>query len=396
MGAGAASYLSVFLVRLGASNWLVSLFTSLPALVTIIAALPVGALVQRSKNLIGTVCVTRLIFRSVVGLFALLPLLPPAVGPVVLVAARSLISVASATSGVAHTTVLGKIVPPRRRPQFLSNRMAVHRLVATFVGYAAGQWLTAVAYPLNYQVLFGTALVAAIGGYLIYSRLRLPEEPPQQEVARAPKTGIKEMFRLIVGTPGFRKFAIAALVFRFGMHLPSSLYTIYKVRDLGCTDAWIGILLTVQRVLSLVGFVVLGRLLRKPRVRKWLWVSCVGTALLPFTTALARTPEMLLIPSSIVGIFGAGMNVFLTNTLFSSSPEDSRPAFAATNTFLANTSAFLAPLLGTAIADATSIKTAMVVGGVIRLLGALMFYWLRVGRRQEGTPRGAPASERAT
>jgi len=382
LGAGVASYLSVFLVRLGASNWLVSLFTSLPALVTILAALPVGAYVQRSRNLIRTVCVGRLIFRSVVGLFALLPFLTPSVAPVVLVIARSLIAIPSVAGGVAHTTVLGKAISPRRRPQVLSNRMAFHRLTGTIVGYLAGQWLTAVAYPVNYQLLFATALLCGIGGFVIYSRLRLPQED-QPEIKNTPKAGLREMIRLIVGTPDFGRFAVAALVFRFGMHLPSSLYTIYKVRELGCSDAWIGVLLTVERILSLVGFVVLSRVLRKPRVRKWLWVSCAGTALLPFTTALARTPEMLLIPSTIVGLFGAGMNVFLTNTLFTSSSEETRPAFAATNTFLANTTAFLAPLFGTALADTTSITKALLFAGVVRLGGAMMFYWLRVGQKRE-------------
>ncbi|MBN1401728.1 MAG: hypothetical protein JXA74_12870, partial [Anaerolineae bacterium] len=76
-GAGAMSFLGVFLVRLGAPNWLVGLYTSLPALFTILAVLPMGAFVARRGQFVQTAVVGRLFFRAIIGLFAFLPFLPP-------------------------------------------------------------------------------------------------------------------------------------------------------------------------------------------------------------------------------------------------------------------------------------------------------------------------------
>jgi len=385
---GATSFLSVFLVRLGAPNWLVGLYASLPALATILSALPVGAYVQRQKDLIKTANVGRLIFRAAIGLFALVPYLPAPLSGYVLVGARSLIAAPAVASGVAHTTILAKVVPPRRRPQVLSIRMAFHGLSGAIVGYVAGRWLDATPFPFNYQVLFVAAFVTGLGSIYVYSRLRLPEDEDKQPVQARPR-GARAMFRLIADAPAFRNFAIAAFLFRLSTHLPTALYTIYRVRTLGSSDAWIGVLLTVERLLSVVGYFALSRLLTKAGLRRRLWLSCVCMALYPITMGLARTPEMLLIPSVIVGLFGAGMNIFLTDTLIRVSPDEERPTFVAANTFLTNVTAFAAPMLGTALADVWGITTVLFAAGGLRLLGGLSFLWLGVAGR---SPRPSSSS----
>ncbi|MDZ4719766.1 MAG: hypothetical protein SH847_15050, partial [Roseiflexaceae bacterium] len=49
---GAAAYLSVFLVRLGASPLLVGLLTSLPALTGMLLAIPLGRFLERQRNMV--------------------------------------------------------------------------------------------------------------------------------------------------------------------------------------------------------------------------------------------------------------------------------------------------------------------------------------------------------
>jgi MFS family permease len=163
------------------------------------------------------------------------------------------------------------------------------------------------------------------------------------------------------------------------MAMPQALYTIYRVRVMGASDWWIGVLLTTERVLSVLVYLALGRLLSRSRVRRWLWVTCIGVALYPLTMGLARTPEMLLIPAICGGIFGSGMNIFITNTLFQVSPEDGRPPFVAADATLANITSFVGPILGTALASAMGIAPALLVIAGFRVLGGLSFWRLKVG-----------------
>lgn len=388
--AGAMAFIAVFLVRLGAPNWMVGLDTALPALVTILTILPAGAFVRRQRSLIKVANWSRLIWRLIVGAFALLPLLPPTIAPYLLVFGRTLMSIPGSTLNVATTTILGQVTTVKRRPRMLSTRMALHGLVGAGVGFLAGQWLEHTAYPLNYQILFLSALAAGLGNIYCLSRLRLPEVRPQQ-IAQRKRMSFAEMFTLVSSARTFRNFAIAEFIFRMGLSMPSALFTIFRVRTLGSSDAWIGTLLTVERLVSVGAYFALGRLLTKPGVRKWLWVSCIGVALYPLTMALCTTPTMLLIPTLVAGLFSAGMDVFLTNTLFQVSPEEERPSFIAANTLLANVTAFVAPMLGTTMADVLDIRLALLCAGVIRIVGALSFWRLGVARE---TASAMEAAER--
>ncbi|MFO7918846.1 MAG: MFS transporter [Anaerolineae bacterium] len=376
--AGPMSFITVFLVRLGAPAWLLGLYTSLPALVTMVAIMPMSTFIQRQKSLIATAAWGRILFRSVIGLFALLPFLPISIAPFVLVAARGLVSIPGCAINISVTTILGAVTTTQRRPRMLSVRMAINGLVSAAVGFAAGQWLDYAPYPLNYQLLFATAFVAGLGSVWALSRLDIPDVS-EQEIRQRKQVGLRDIVPLVKDTPAFRDYSIAAFLMRFGMSFPMALYSIYRVRTLGSSDAWIGILLTVQRLLSVLAYFTLSRLLARKKFRRWLWVTCFLMALFPLTTALAQTPEMLLIPAAIGGLFGAGMNIFFTDTLFQVSPEDERPTFIAANTFMANFISFIAPLLGSALAETSTIRVALIAAAVIRAAGGLVFWWMDIG-----------------
>ena len=377
-GAGAMSFISVFLVRMGSPSWLVGLYSALPALITILAVLPAGAWVQRRGQFVKTAIWGRMLFRIVVGLFALVPYIPGILGAYVLVLARGLVSIPSAVLNVSIQTIWGKGIKPERRPRMLSMRMAIHGVAAAAVGFLAGQWLDRAPFPLNYQMLFVTAFLAGIGSALVLRHIKLPKITAEEK-AQQKRVGIKDLLPLIRSIPAFRNFAIAAFIFRTGASLPSALFTIYRVRTLGSSDAWIGILLTVERLLSVVTYLTLSRLLARPRFRRYLWLAGLGNVLFPLTMAMATSPEWLLMPSAIIGLFSGGMNIFLQTTLLRVSPEGQRPTFAAANTFLANITAFVAPMLGIALADATTIRLAFVAASALRLVGVFSFWRLGVG-----------------
>jgi len=388
--AGPFSFIGIFLVRLGAPNWLVGLNTSLPALVTILAILPMAAWVQRQRYLVKTVIRTRFVFRAFISAIALTPLLPAPIASYAMVGLRGIAGIPSAALNVAGTTMMGQVTSARRRPRMLSVRMIVMGIFAAAAGFLSAQWLDAVPYPWNYQALFLTASLAALGSMWAIRGIRLPETAEQASTKKQ-RIGLKEMLPLVKNQPSFRNYLLAAFVFRIGMSMPMALYAIYRVRDLGSTDSWLGLLMTAERLTTVFSYFALTRLLTFPRFRNWLWVGCLCMSLYPLTTAMSITPTMLLIPSLVIGVFSPAMNIFMTNTLFDVSPEDQRPAFVAVNSLLANVAAFAAPLIGTLLADATGIRIALVICASIRALGSLAFYWMNVGAKHRQR-RIAPAA----
>jgi Na+/melibiose symporter-like transporter len=344
-----------------------------------VAILPMSTFIQRNNNLVSAASWGRIIYRAMMGLFALLPFLPIGVAPYVLVGARSFMSIPSSATNVSVRTLWSVVTTPKRRPSMISNRMAIYRMFGALAGFGAGQWLERMPYPLNYQLLFISGFFAGLGSVLCLSRLRVPEET-QTKMEEKEKIGLREIFPLLKRIPAFRKFALSLIVFRTGMDLPRALYAIYRVRTLGSSDAWLGTLKMAQRLVGVCAFFALSRLLKKRKYRRWLWVGSAGLALFPFTTALAQTPEMLLIPAVVGGTFGSGSNIFLKESLYASSPEDERPTFVAANTFISKLTRFVVPMLGTLLADLTTIRVALVVASGVRLLGGLVFWQLGVGR----------------
>src|SRR5262245_47757165 len=70
---GVATFLSVFLVRLGATPFLVGLLTSMPALTGMILAVPVGRMLERQRNIVPWYSRARV---WVLGSYALTGLVP--------------------------------------------------------------------------------------------------------------------------------------------------------------------------------------------------------------------------------------------------------------------------------------------------------------------------------
>jgi hypothetical protein len=375
--AGALSFVSVFLVRLGAPSWLVGVYTSIPALMMILFALPGATYVQRQRSLVATVNRTRLLFRTGIGSLALLPFLPGQVAAYALTAVRGLTAIPDAALVVAETTLYGQMATPKRRTRMLSTRSAILGLFSAAVGFLAGQWLDATPFPLNYQLLFATAFLSGLGSVWALSHIRLSETASEM-ARRKPRLRLAEMVPLIRGAPSFARFLGAAFLFRLGMSLPSAVYPIFRVRVLGASDAWIGILFTLERGLSVISYLVLSRLVARERIRRWLWLGCVGMAFYPLTMSLARTPEMLLLPEVIIGLVSPAMNLFLTDTLLRVSPEDGRPAFVAANSLLSSLTGFAMPMLGTVLGDTLGIGVALWTAASLRFVGGLAFWALRV------------------
>lgn len=100
----------------------------------------------------------------------------------------------------------------------------------------------------------------------------------------------------------------------------------------------------------------------------------MGMGITPILYALSNSIKQLVIFNVIVGISVAGTNLILFNILLEVTPKKNRTIYIAVyNTFIAIISA-IAPILGIAIKDATSIKVALVIIGILRFIASIFFF----------------------
>ena len=394
-GAG-GSYLSVFAARLGASTILIGLLASVPALLLTVLSIPVGQFVSRSRRLVPIVVWGGLAFQCAYLFIGLAPWLTPGFAAQTVVAVWSAAAVALAFASVAFTAVLAEATPPTRRANIITLRFAVHSLVAVVTLQVTARVLVWLPFPLNYQVLFIGTFLAAMASTLILSRVRLPEQRRVVD-ATGPPTPLWRRLRMAVDAlrseSAFSRYLTSSTVFRLGMALPGPLYSIYWVHHLHLSDDSIALAITLNYVFSLIGFYVWGRISRRWGRAFALAASCLGLSAYPLVTGLARSFTPIIFVSMIGGFFSAGMSVSFLDVLLATAPAGQRPSYVALDATVANATAFVGPLLGSALADGLGIRVALIIGFGVRLVGGSLFA-LRPVRPSAGEGSRAPAASR--
>jgi sugar phosphate permease len=96
-------------------------------------------------------------------------------------------------------------------------------------------------------------------------------------------------------------------------------------------------------------------------------------SLYPLGTALSRSVTPLLLVVSISGIFAPAWNLGLFNGLLEVTPAERRATYVAVFNTLMNVPAFIAPLLGTTMAEVLGTRNALFISAVVRIIGFLVF-----------------------
>ena len=380
-----STFVSVFAIRLGASNTLVGLLVSLPALINIFWLIPSARIIERQRRRLPIIVLAGFLQRVGYLLVALMPFVLRTHRPEALVALVALITLPTATLSVAFTSLIAEVVPIGKRAQVVSTRNVLVSIISTVTMLISGKLLDLLPFPLNYQLLFGAGFAASLVSLYYVSRIQIADASVAEFRPRHKTplvTRLRRSLKQIANQRDFVRFSASAFVFQWGLYLPSALYAIYRVKNLGASDTWIGLLSMTQSAVTIVAYLYWGRVASRKGSRRVLLISSLGVVLYPVLTGLSPRVELLLLPSIIAGIFGAGFNLSFFNTLLEVCPQERLPSYVALNTTVINVAAFLAPLLGISLANFLDIRIALCIAGGVRLLGAGFFYLLLIVRRR--------------
>ena len=396
VSAGVYTFLPVFLVRLGASSLLVSLLTSLPAILMAALVVPAGWFVERQQDLVRFTTRDRVLHRLFFFLVPLVPFLFRKHVAEALVVLWALKSIPEAFIELSWTAVMAEIAPVHRRPSVNGNRWALKSVASAVLVAAFGQLLGRMAFPVNYQVVFFISSLGAAASVYVSSRTRLPSRglsSAEDSAAAAPQastrpgtTGRQSLGRRLreyVGpffqTPEFLRYLLATFVLRFGMHLPAALYSIYWVRYLDASDAQIGWQATAAHLALIVGYLAWGRIATRQGHSRVLAACTIGMGLYPLFTGLISAPLWLPLVALAYGFSLTGIRIAFLDTLLQVCPVDRRPSFVALDFLWSQLTLFLAPLIGSVLADWLGVRTVFFVASSIHLLAFFLVRLFRVG-----------------
>lgn len=367
------TFTGVFALRLGASNLMVGLLTSLPALINILFQIPAARLIEHQRDRRRILLVSGLLMRLPAFGMALVPFFRAGQAEAV-VYITALGTIPAAVSNIAFTAMLADVVAPRDRARVVSVRNALLSAVTMMTVLASGRALDILAFPINYQVMFIVAFLTSLVSLYYVRRVVMPStEPRSRDVDSRKRANLRQWLLSILAERDYMRFALGAFVYHWGLYLPLPLYTIYRVRELGISEGWIGALATLESAITIVAYYVWGKIAARRGSRLVLLLGIFGVALYPLGTALSRSVTPLLIVVSIAGVFGPAWNLGLFNGLLEVAPAERRATYVAVFNTLMNVPAFIAPLLGTTVAGMLGTRNALFVGAAGRIVAFLVF-----------------------
>jgi MFS family permease len=377
-----ATFTSVFALRLGASNLLIGLLTSLPALVNVLFQIPAARLVEQEQDRRRILLLSGFLMRLPAFLVALVPLLPAGLRGGAVVHITALGAIPAAVGTLSFTAVLADVIAAQRRARVVSVRNALLSAATTLTVLVAGKTLEVLPFPFGYQLVFALAFAASLISLYYLGRLVVSrgDSQGQDRAQHAERIDLRRAVRLAASQRDYVRFTVGAFVYHWGLYLPIPLYAIYRVRTLHLSESWIGALSTLESATTITAYFLWGRLAQRRGSRL---VALCGTLLVcfyPIGMALSSTAWPLLFVVFVGGIAGPALNLGLFNGLLEVAPAERRATYVGLYNTLMNIAAFISPLLGTAAAGALGVRTALWIGGAMRIGGFVAFAILLLGR----------------
>jgi MFS family permease len=376
----AATFVSVFALRLGATTGQVGWLTALTALINVVWLIPAARLIERQRRRLSLILITGFLQRMGYLAMAAMPFLIVVGRVEALIAINTLIALPAAVINTAITSLIPDLTSPKRRRQVVSARWLILSAMATAAALGGGWLLDLMPVPLNYQVLFGLGALLSLLSLRYLSRIQMPggmtapriDQPREHYSWRR----LRQSLTSILSHHGFVRFSIASFVFYWGLYLPGALWSVLRVHDLSATDTWIGIIAVVVNGFTIAGYFIWGKVTARWGDRRVLIVTSFAVAVYAFSTALVPTIAWMIPTSILGGLSWAGCNLALFNVMLGVCPDDHRPTYVAFYTALMNITAFAGPLLGAAMSDWAGTRMAFVISSGVRLVGAALFLWL--------------------
>jgi hypothetical protein len=387
IASGIGTFLSVFLVRLGASNFLIGLLTAMPAFTGMLLAMPIGEFLSTRRDIVPWFSRSRLFTLSCYALTGLIPFILHEHLPEAIILIWAVATLPQTIVQVTFTVVMGKVAGQGGRFTLMSRRWSILGLSTAVTVLVAGQLLVAFPFPHNYQLVF---IASAIGGLISYgfsSSIRLPVED-KPVVRHSFFAMLREHGTTLRSNRQFVNFVIASFVLRWGIAMLAPLLPIYWVHNAQASDASISIVNGTNTAAMMVAYFLWARASRTRSPRWVLLVATLGNAFYPLLTGLTLSVPLLALWAGMGGFFWAGVDLVLFDIILSTCPPQQQTAYIGMYQTTLNLALFLGPLFGSLMADRVGVVPALAATTAIRLAGFAMMLVLGVASRQK------PASDR--
>jgi MFS family permease len=384
-----ASFLPILLARLGASNLQVGLLSTIPSLAGFLLAIPIGHFLQGRRNVVPWYAWGRLIGHLTIGVTgAVLVLLPDGRAVPVILAMVLVSALAGSFANFSFYVVMDGLAGAAGRFELMGRRWGIKAAATALSLPVVGTLLSVVPFPHNYQLVLIATVVTALVAFRYTRSFRIPDQVPQAASELARSARVRSSVREVLRERRFLGYVGRHAIFALGFGMATPLIPLYYVRELGASDAWIGLIGTAHAALLMAGY-FLWRAPARRRGAAWVLVpSTLGAALFPAVLAFARNE---LVVAALVGTYAfclAGIELALFDALLKAVPSGQVMRFASFDQGAASLAAMTGPILGALAASGVGIPGALILASAVTLVGSGLFAASTVTGRTRATAGG--------
>ncbi len=391
---------SVFAISLGASNYMLGLLVSLPAVTNMLGQIVGAWLTNRAPRRLKVVVTSAAFSRSFFLLFAAVPFLPiPAVDRAwIFIVGVALANFPGSLCNLAWTALMQKLFPPETRGKVFGQRNAILGAV-TLSATALGGWLLSVIrYPYNYTLLnsvaFGFLMVSLFYLTTLREQVGRPgatcsDASAQATAGRAApaRRGTATMAglkRMMADRP-FARFILAILALQFGLAMPGALYPILIVRELHVSTTWIGLMATAGGLSATMTYQLWGRISDHLGHRRVLVLTALAWPLGSLAYVFIHAAYMPALIEFVFCALTSGYNLSLFNYVLEVAPAEESPNYIAVYNVAASLVTLAAPVVGVWVGMMTSVRAGIAISSAVRLVGVVclwaLVWWAGQGQR---------------
>ncbi|WP_156319823.1 MFS transporter [Bacillus sp. FJAT-18017] len=366
-------YIPLFAISvLGATNEQMGLITSLPSIVAMLALIPGALWLNKAKSKKNFAVISTLATRLMFMLILFIPFVDQPYSASLLVFLIAALNFPGALSGLSWQTLIGDLIPEKRRGDFFSTRnrwVTIAAMAVTFgTGFFLQQFAKDDAFP--YQILFVIGFVfALVEVYYLYKHQDSPAVVTKTENPLQKRKFSMDVFR----HKPFLSFLVCAVLFNIGAQMAWSLFSIYHIRDVGATALWFSFFSVTNQLAQIISVKWWAKAADKHGNIMILFIAAAGMATAPILTMLSTNLYYLTALNFWIGLFVSGTNLLLFNQLLKATPEVNRAGYLANYQFILSIIGFIAPQFGVYLLGQVGMFSAMAICSVIRLIAGCSF-----------------------
>ena len=384
-----STFLPVFLLRLGASGNDVGLLTSLPALTAFVLAIPFGRMLQARAQIVPWYSRLRLLaWSSYAVIAAVAALLPPAQAIPIALAVWALASLPSTAAFVAFPMVMDGAAGPGGRFDLLGRRWAIAGVVSALSVAIGGQFLSALPFPLNFEIVLAIVSLAGVASYLQSRRIVIADQvvAPRPETRPPVRERLRALWDLVLANRSFTRFELRSFVYTASIGISLPVLPLFYVQDLAASDAWIGIIAAAGSGGAVLGYLTARQLARRQSGEVLLLPALLVMAATPAVLSIAGWLPIVAVLAFLAGVAGAAAQLALFDALMRRMPREHGVTFSSVDQSIQNFAFVLAPNAGGFLAVAFGARTALLV---VAAIGFAAFVLFAVDASIRRTRRGA-------